>query len=315
MIITVTLSPTIDKTVYVNNFQLDLVNEIYDTREDAGGKGINVSKMIKKLEGNSIATGCIGGRVGNMIIDKLQEDGINYDFVPVQTNSRYNIKLVDIVNKSFTDINESGGVLTIDEINNLENKIFSLAKEGDTLVLSGRVPSSIESNIYRKWIEIGKGKGIKTIIDADLEPLREAVLAGPYVIKPNIHELERLFQENMNSIDDIRKHVNKLYQYGIKIVIVSLGDKGAYLFTKEKELYYKGLEVDVKSTVGAGDSMVGAFAYAIDNNYSIEDAFTLSVSVSTATVQKDGTVMAELEEVNDMKIRIDGEGKIVCNNL
>jgi 1-phosphofructokinase len=309
MVITVTLSPTIDKTVYVRNFKQDLINEIYDTREDAGGKGINVSKMIKNLQGNTIATGCIGGSVGNIIKDKLQEDAINYDFVEVKTNSRYNIKLVDIVNKSFTDINESGEEITIDEINNLENKIFSLAKEGDTLVLSGRVPSGVESRIYRKWIELAKDKGIKTILDADLEPLKEAVFAGPYVIKPNIHELERLFQVNMNSVDNIRKYVNKLYQYGIKIVIVSLGEKGAYLFTKEKELYYKGLEVDVKSTVGAGDSMVGAFAYAIDNDYSIEEAFTLSVSASTATVQKDGTVMAELEEVKDIIRKINEEEK------
>lgn len=311
MVITVTLSPTIDRTVYLRDFHVDMVNVIDDTREDAGGKGINVSKMIRKLEGNSIATGCIGGSVGNIIKEKLIEDGVNYDFVSVKTSSRYNIKLVDKVNKSFTDVNESGKAITIDEINKLESKIFSLAKEGDILVLSGRVPSSVESNIYRKWIKIAKERGIKTIVDTDLQPLREAVLEGPNVIKPNIHELERLFQKKMGTVNDIRESVKKLFDYGIEIVIVSLGDKGAYLFTEEREIHYEGLEVEVKSTVGAGDSMVGALAYAIDNNYSIEDAFKLSVASSTATVQKEGTVMAGLDEVNDVIRRINEEKKII----
>lgn len=305
MIITVTLSPTIDKTVYVRNFEMDRVNEMFGTREDTGGKGINVSKMIKKLEGNSIATGCIGGKVGNMIKDKLTEDNINYDFVQVKNNSRFNIKLVDLVNKSFTDVNESGGIITAQEINELENKIFSLAKNGDILVLSGRVPDSVEHTIYKRWIEIANSKGIKTILDADKEPLKEAVMVGPFMIKPNIHELERLFDTRFSGLEDIRQHIKRLFKYGIKVIMVSLGDKGAYLFTPEATYHFKGLAVEVKSTVGAGDSMVGAMAYGMDNHYAIKDAFRLAIAASTSTVQKEGTIMADLDEISHMKEKLD----------
>lgn len=304
MIITVTLSPTIDKTTYVEGFKLDSINNMKGTREDAGGKGINVSKMVKKLQGDTLATGFIGGLVGNNIKKKLDEDLIPYDFIQVEHPSRYNIKIVDRQVKTFTDINEGGGVITPEEIAALEAKIFQQATEGDLLILSGRVPDSVEKSIYRKWIQKANSRGIKVILDADHEPLKEAVQAGPYMIKPNIHELERLLNTTIKSIDDVTKRLPELLAYGIEVIVVSLGDKGAYLFTAHEAYYTKGLLVNVKSTVGAGDSMVGAMAHSIAKEMQIKDAFHYAVATSTATVQKEGTIMADVDEIEVMKNKV-----------
>lgn len=304
MIITVTLSPTIDKTIYVEGFKLDSINNMKGTREDAGGKGINVSKMVKKLQGDTLATGFIGGLVGNNIKKKLDEDLIPYDFIQVEHPSRYNIKIVDRQVKTFTDINEGGGVITPEEIAALEAKIFQQATEGDLLILSGRVPDSVEKSIYRKWIQKANSRGIKVILDADHEPLKEAVQAGPYMIKPNIHELERLLNTTIKSIDDVTKRLPELLAYGIEVIVVSLGDKGAYLFTAHEAYYTKGLLVNVKSTVGAGDSMVGAMAHSIAKEMQIKDAFHYAVATSTATVQKEGTIMADVDEIEVMKNKV-----------
>ncbi len=307
MIITVTLSPTIDKTIYVEGFKLDSINNMKGTREDAGGKGINVSKMIKKLQGDTLATGFIGGLVGNDIKKKLDDDLIPYDFIQVEHPSRYNIKIVDRQVKTFTDINEGGGVITPEEIAALESKIFQQATEGDLLILSGRVPDSVEKSIYRKWIQKANSRGIQVILDADHEPLKEAIQAGPYMIKPNIHELERLLDTTFKSIDDVAKRLPELLAYGIEVIVVSLGDKGAYIFTAHEAYYAKGLPVNVKSTVGAGDSMVGAMAYSITKGMQIKDAFHYAVATSTATVQKEGTIMADVDEIevvmNKVKIK------------
>lgn len=305
MIITVTLSPTIDKTVYVNGLLLNNINQMNGTREDAGGKGINVSKMVRKLHGDTLAMGFIGGSVGRTIMEKLDDDGIAYDFIQVEQPSRYNIKIVDRQDKTFTDINEGGGGISPEQIDELENRIFNRASNGDILVLSGRVPDNVDKGIYRNWILKAKSKGMKVILDADQEALKEAVKASPYMIKPNIYELERLLGTTFHKVDDIMKSLPELRAYGIEVILASLGEEGAYLITMEEVYYIPGQQVDVKSTVGAGDSMVGAFSYGIHEKMELLEVFRLAVATSTATVQKEGTMMAELQEIERVKNQLE----------
>ncbi|QUI24658.1 1-phosphofructokinase [Vallitalea pronyensis] len=305
MIITVTLSPTIDKTIFVDGLKMDAINDMKGTREDAGGKGINVSKMVKKLQGDTLAIGLIGGEVGHIIKKKLDDDNIPCDFIQVDQPSRYNIKIVDRQRKTFTDINEGGGYISPEKIAELEAKIFQQASEGDLLILSGRVPDNVDKTIYRKWIDKANRKGIKVILDADHEPLKEAVQAGPYMIKPNIHELERLLNTTFKSLQDITNRLSELFIYGIQVIVLSLGSQGAYLFTAHEAYYTPGLSVHVKSTVGAGDSMVGAMAFCIAKGMQLKDAFHYAVATSTATVQKEGTLMADLDTIESIKDKLE----------
>ena len=308
MIITVTLNPAIDKTVGINNFAIDCVNRISTVRLDAGGKGINVSKNVLSLGGESKAIGFLGGRAGNYIKSYLDEMGIANDFVFVKGETRTNLKIVDPLQHTNTDINEMGPEITAENINEIGNCISQCVDEESIIVFSGSVPTNVDPNIYHQWICKAKTKGAKTILDADGELLRMGIEAGPYLIKPNIHELERLVARKITNIKETAECSRMLMKrYGIEIVVVSMGDKGALFLNKEVTIFAKGLTVDVKSTVGAGDSMVAAFAHAIGEGYVFEKAVTLAVAAGTANVMTCGTESSSLEMIMKLERKVQYE--------
>ncbi len=310
MIITVTLNPAVDKTVEINNFAINSVNRVSTVRLDAGGKGINVSKVILSLVGKSKAIGFLGGRAGNFIKSYLDEMDIENDFIVVKGETRTNLKIVDPLQHTNTDINEMGPEITTEDINQMDHYISQSVDEKSVIVFSGSVPPNVDQDIYRKWICQAKGKGAKTILDADGELLRTGVEAGPYLIKPNIHELEKLLARKITSIEEAVECSRIIMgKYGIGIVVVSMGEKGALFLNKEATIFAKGITVDVKSTVGAGDSMVAALAYAIDERYAFEKAVTLAVAAGTANAMTYGTEPSSLEVILEL------EKKVQCEYL
>ena len=168
MIKTVTLNPAVDKTVEINDFKVGEVNRISSIRLDAGGKGINVSKTIKALDGSSVATGFLAGRNGDYIRDFLDRMQVSNDFLFVKGETRTNLKVVDRQNKTNTDVNEPGLVeVTLGDLDRLEGKIFSDLNQDDILILSGSVPANVPAVIYRKWTERANKSGIRVLLDAD----------------------------------------------------------------------------------------------------------------------------------------------------
>lgn len=297
MIKTVTMNPAVDKTVEIDNFRLGAVNRISSIRLDAGGKGINVSKTIKALGGSSLATGILAGRNGDYIKGYLDHLDIDNDFLFIKGETRTNIKVVDKFNNTNTDINEPGSDVSAEELSLMEKKIFSGMDKGSMLVLSGSIPANVPKGIYKEWTERAKKSGIKVLLDSDGELLREGIKAGPYLVKPNISELERLFGRKLGSIDQVVKAAKSLIEAGIEIVAVSLGAEGAVFVNKDKVMHADGLKVQVRSTVGAGDAMVASLALAITNGFSIEKAVTMSVAASAANVATHGTQPPELEDI------------------
>lgn len=305
MIITVTLNPAIDKTVEINNVHINSVNRVSSVRLDAGGKGINVSKIIVSLGGKSKALGFLGGRAGTFIKNYLDEMHIENEFVVVDGETRTNLKIVDPVERTNTDINEMGPQITLKDIKQLEKQMFEAVDGRSIMVFSGSVPPNIEAGIYQQWIKQAKEKGAKTILDADGEMMRLGIAAGPYLIKPNIHELERLLERKIINIDEVITSARFLMEkHGIEVVVVSMGEKGALFLNQQVTILAEGLVVDVKSTVGAGDSMVAALAYALDNEYTFEKAVTLAVAAGTANVMTYGTEPSSLELIQEL------EGKV-----
>ncbi|MBK5240816.1 1-phosphofructokinase [Clostridium sp.] len=309
MIITVTLNPAVDKTVEVDNCTINSVNRVSSIKLDAGGKGINVSKVVKSLNGESIALGVLAGKTGEFIKDYLDTEKIKNDFVFVTGETRTNIKIVDKVKNTNTDINESGNNVSEDDIKIIKEKVFNLAKSDDILVLSGSVPQSVEKNIYELWIREASGLGVKTILDADGELLKNGIKSGPYLIKPNIHELEKLFDVKINGINETIRLCTGIFDYGVKVIAVSLGSEGALFMNREKTIHARGIKVKVKSTVGAGDSMVAGLAFALDKGYSFERSVTLSVAAATAGVMTEGTTAGSLNDILDI------EKQVVCEYL
>lgn len=304
MVITVTLNPAMDKTLVIDDFTLGIVNRVKSIRYDIGGKGVNVSKVLKNFGIESICTGFLGGIWENSFKSELNSKGIRSEFIHIEDNTRTNIKIVDNLNKVYTDINEPGPLISSDDIERFINHFKSMCHAHDIVVLSGGVSLNVPKNIYATLIRIAKEKGAIVILDAEGELLKEGIALQPDIVKPNEHELAGLFDICIDNIDDIIKASLILREKGIKKVLVSLGEKGS-LYSTDNGIYYaKGLKVPVRSTVGAGDSMVAALVYSLMNNYDDIQTLKFANACGAASVSLEGTGACTLEQANSLLSQI-----------
>lgn len=311
MIITVTLNPAVDKTIYVKDFRKGEVNKIEYSIMDPGGKGINVSRVVKNLNCKTVALGFIGGENGQYIENSLRHNDINSKFTKVESETRTNLKIVDLNTGDTTDINEKGREITEYELKSFINTYKKALRNGDIVVLSGSVPKGINTDIYKILAEIGHEKGCKVILDVSGEYLKRGIMGNPYMIKPNIDELEEIVGMKLETIDEIVKVCNKLIGNGIEFICVSMGSRGAILIGKDFVLQGKIPRVKVKSTVGAGDSLVAGFAAGLSKGFTVTEAFRLGLAASVIAVTKEGTKAAtlkEIEEITDDIEILEGKG-------
>jgi 1-phosphofructokinase len=305
MIITINLNPAVDKTVEIQNFEAGTVNRVSSLRVDAGGKGINVSKVILSLGGKSKAVGILGGTAGSFIKEYLDRLGIENDFYFIKGETRTNLKIVDYSSKTNTDINEPGPTLTGEDIEILKQMVFNDLEANTVVIFSGSVPPNVDKDIYGKWISAAKKVGAKTVLDADGALLKYGIEAGPFLVKPNIHELEGLFGTKIDDIWEAERLARSLREeYGIELMVVSLGAKGAFFINKEYSLLAHGIKVDVKSTVGAGDSMVAALAYSLEMGYSVEKTVKLAMASGTANVMTSGSQAAPYKTIVELEKQV-----------
>ncbi|MBU0935190.1 MAG: 1-phosphofructokinase [Spirochaetes bacterium] len=296
MIHTVTLNPAVDRTVVVQNFQINTVNRISQVRNDAGGKGINVSKALQVLRSPSKAWGFLGGSSGLFIRTTLATMELEHFFIELEEPTRTNIKIVDPVHQTHTDVNEAGPLVAAAALNQLEAELEAALLPSDILVLSGSTGNGITPNIYQRWISRFRQHGIKCILDADGDALRLGIQAGPYLVKPNIDELERLAGCRLQTPDKsqldtalIIHHARNILRCGTEIVVVSLGGEGAIFVDKENAFRAWGISVDARSTVGAGDSLVAALARGIARGDSLEQLVPPAIAAGTAAAVTDGS--------------------------
>lgn len=305
MIITVTINPAVDKTVEIEELKYGELNRFKNVISDAGGKGINVSKAIKALGGNSIASGFIGGSNGVFIETALNELNINCDFIHIQQNTRSNLKIVEN-NGRVTELNEPGSKILPNEIDNLIEKLESYANNSSLFVLSGSVPNSVDKNIYKVLIEKLKLKGAKILLDADGELFLNGLKAKPNIIKPNRYELENLYNLNHKASDnELIKIGSDILKNGIDLVAISLGKEGAIFIDKNNIIKCNALNVKSHSTVGAGDSMVAALAFGIDNNLDFESCIKLAMATSAGAVTTIGTKPPTLDLINQLQKQVE----------
>ena len=289
MIITVTLNPAIDKTAQVETMVCNGLNRLDHVLLDVGGKGINVSKAIKELGGDSICTGFVAGDNGKWIENQLETLELNYKFAHVDGNTRMNLKVLD-KDMNLTELNEVGNTVSDEDLNAFKNNLLNMTQKDDIVVLSGSVPRGVPRNIYKELTTLLKEKGAIVILDADGDLFAEGIEAGPYLVKPNKYELCKYFglSEDVNDLDLIECATKLLYK-GIEMVVISMGSKGAIFVTHEEVARVKGLDIIAHSAVGAGDSMVGALAYAMDKKYELVPLIKLAVATSAGAVMTKGT--------------------------
>lgn len=304
MIITLTMNPALDKTMEVEYLIPGRLNRVNNVRIDAGGKGINVSKMIKTLGGESIATGFIGGESGAKLLGIVKKLDLKQDFLEIVGDTRTNTKVLD-KEHGITELNEIGITLLEQDEKNICNKLVKRADEKTIFILSGSLPAGVKVDFYQELTEKLKAKGARVFLDADDEAFRCAMEAKPNFIKPNLYELTQYFNVPEDILlPEIKELCLKLIDKGTELVAVSMGEKGAMFVTTDKAFYVAGLEVEASSTVGAGDSMVGALAYAIEQKMPLEEAIRLSMAASAGAVMTEGTKPPTMELVEQLEERV-----------
>ena len=301
MIYTVTLNPALDKTVEIPSLTVDSVNRITAMRTDPGGKGINVSKVIQKLGRESVATGILGGSTGRAIASALEAMGIRTGFWFVEGETRTNLKVIDPVNHTNTDLNEPGITVSEEILDGLLQELLLQVNGEDIVVLSGSLPKGAPEDTYGAWVKACRGTGAKVILDVDGKLLSAGIEASPYLMKPNNHELSVLMGRELRTPEELAAAARQLMeQYHIAKVVVSMGGAGALYVTGEETIYAEGLKVPVKSTVGAGDSVVAALAAAEEAGMSMEDTVRLSMASGAANVMCSGTQAAEYDVIEGL---------------
>lgn len=293
MVYTVTLNPAIDKTVVISGFKAGSVNRIQSLREDAGGKGINVSKCLDNLGIKSVVAVIVGGAAGQQLIGMLNHLDISYLCSSVAEQTRTNLKIIDPEQGENTDINEPGPHVPVSTLTELRNLLGVKICPGDIVVLSGSLPKGADASLYKDWTNFFQALGALVFLDADGEAMREGIQANPYMIKPNDEELSRLLGKPMNSLEDLLQAGHSLLKAGIQEVVISLGSKGGLFLSKDGDYLAEALTVPVRSTVGAGDSMVAAMAYSKEKNLPREEQIRLAVAMGAASVMCDGTQAPE----------------------
>ncbi|MDQ0159392.1 1-phosphofructokinase [Alkalibacillus salilacus] len=313
--LTVTLNPALDKTISLPEFEIGGLNRLKsDPVTDPGGKGINVAKVLTQLDIKTQTTGFSAGSTGRMIENALDQLSIDYDFQQVSGDVRTNLKIVDESKGVTTEINEPGIKVLEDDLQAFEQKLTKLLTNTNYLVLSGSTPDGVDDYQYNRYINLAREHGVKTVLDASGPALKEGIKAKPHVIKPNIHELEELFETSFDSSEAIIKACQELVESGINIVVVSLGGDGA-LFVSQTETYQvKPFSITPQSTVGAGDSMVGAMVYALNQGYDFETLAKWATTAGTITASKPGTTVCTLEEIEAYVESVSVE-KIGLNDL
>lgn len=296
-VVTVTLNPALDKTVTVERFQYGEVNRVCQLRVDAGGKGINVAKVLHRFGVPVLATGLIAGTQGDQLVKRLAEDGVPFDFVEVPGETRVNLKIVDAAHKVTTEINEPGFSVAPQDLARFTEKLAALLDEAAVLVLSGSLPRGVAPSVYADFIRLAHEKGVKAIFDADGPALGEGLRARPFAVKPNAAELERLVGRPLAGEADVVAAARTLREAGVSLVVVSLGKDGAVVLDRQEGFRVWPFTVEPQSTVGAGDAMVAAMAYALLEGLSLEELARWATAAGTVTAAKSGTQVCTLAEV------------------
>lgn len=300
MIYTVTLNPSIDYIVHVDGLKLGDLNRMTKDFKLPGGKGINVSRILKRIEAKSTALGFLGGFTGNFISDWLLAEQIETKFTTISEDTRINIKLKS---ESETEINGLGPAISNEEMQELKQALSAISAH-DIVVLSGSTPATLREGFYEELIQIIKDKDAEFVIDTTGKDLLNALPNKPLLIKPNNHELAELFDVKFESMEDILPFGERLLKDGAQHVIISMAGDGALLFTKEGTYRSNVLKRPLKNSVGAGDSMIAGFVGRFAKNNDPVEAFKWGVACGSATAFSDDLASGNLinELISEVEI-------------
>lgn len=301
MIYTVTLNPSIDFIVRLDHLELGSVNRMTSDDKFAGGKGINVSRILQRLDVDNTATGFIGGFTGRFVENGLIAEGIKTNFVQVSEDTRINVK---IKAGEETEINGAGPKISDEKLEELKAILAGLSSE-DTVVFAGSAPSSLGNQVYNTLIPIAKKAGAEVVCDFEGQTLLDSLNYQPLLVKPNSHELADIFGVELNGLEDIEKYAREVLAKGAKNVIISMAGDGALLVTPEAAYFAKPIKGTVKNSVGAGDSMVAGFTGEYVKSGDPIEALKWGVACGTATTFSNDLATAEFIKETYQEVEVE----------
>ncbi len=297
-IATVTLNPAIDQTVKVVNFQPNAVNRSHDMQFDAGGKGVNVASFLADYGCKVAVTGFLGADNPRIFESLFLKKGIADHFIRIPGRTRTNIKIVDEQSQETTDINMAGEAPSAQALEALLHVIENLAGTSDWFVLAGNLPPRTPNDIYAQIIAKLRQHNKCVALDTSREALAEGLRAIPTIAKPNIEELQQVVGHALETEQDVREAATQLLETGIRLVVVSMGARGALFVSKEEAFRAVPPSVTVMSTVGAGDAMVAGLIAGQSQNYSLQDCARLATAFSLGAVTRVGAHLPDSATLN-----------------
>ena len=298
MITTITLNVSVDKSYYIKgSVQPGTVARVQKCINTAGGKGLNVSRIVDFCGEEVLATGFSGGFNGAYVEDMLTKDGIKNKFTKTQAETRSCINIL-AEDETSTEYLEPGAEVSKEEVLRFLKDFEEILDDSDLVTISGSIPAGVPKDIYAILIKKIKAYGKQVILDTSGDYLKEGIKAGPTMIKPNDEELEAVLGIKIENRDQTIEAAKKMREtYGIKYVVVSLGGDGALVVCEEGIFHGKPPKLKAINTVGCGDSMVGAFAVALKQKMNIKDALTYAIAVSAANAINPETGHIRMEDV------------------
>ncbi len=307
MIYTITLNPALDRTIWIDRIRDDVSNRILEERSFAGGKSIDVSKVLKNFGVDNIALGFVGGFAGRELEGRLLNEGIQSDFVRVSGETRTNIVIHERETGRQIVFNARGPEIRPSELMQFVEQIEELPC-AEVVAIGGSLPPGVSPEIYRKVIALVKRCPARVVLDVDGAALKVGIQARPNVIKPNIHELSELVGRELKEIDDVLAAAREVNRQGVEVVLVSMGGRGILLVADGQEYLATPPAVKVESTVGAGDSSVAGFISGIVQDKDLRECLAYAVAAGTATTLQQGTALCQkhdfLRIVPEVKLQV-----------
>ena len=298
MLATVTLNPSLDKTVYIDELFLDDTNRAQGYRLDPGGKGLNVSRVLWELGQESLIFGFLGGDAGKRVEKFLHDEGLKTDFNWTVGETRENLILQKFEQRLQTKVSLPGPTIRQDELHRLQRKIAGRTKDYHWIAFSGSIPPGLDKGVYRVLAEEATMRGDKVVLDADGEALRLGLQAKPFMIKPNLHELQRMIGHELPTDEAVHQALDEILSGGlVELIILSNGGEQVVAATKSERWIGKPPKTEVRSTVGAGDSLIAGFLNKYTQGAGLEESLCWGLAAGTACVSSYGTELAHFADV------------------
>ena len=307
MILTVTMNPCIDKTIYLDELEVGAYNRVKNTRIDVAGKGLNVSTVLNHLGEDTLCMGINFRNNGNLLEQTMNSSGLKHHFVYADCSIRTNIKLFEQNSHIMTEINEAGPTVSSSLIDKLIDEIDARLEHTHILVLSGSIPPGVPADIYRRLIRMAHRKDVKTVLDTAGEPFALGLEEKPFLVKPNSLEFEQTFKKDLKAGKGPLEVARSVIESGVSYLCISMGADGALLLDREHAYRAKALPIEAKGLTGAGDSMVAGMCYALRRHLGSEDMLRYAMACSAGSVRQEGTLLARESDVKELLPQVEIE--------